>query len=439
MQTTVNKVTDVEFELEITATAEDLSPELDRALRTQKGRTTMKGFRPGHVPISLVKKVYGKSLAYEVAENAVQKTYEDQILKANEYDVLGQPTITDLTYEYEGDLRAVVKFGVRPDILLADFSSLTIYKLRHEVTDEDIQKEIDNVCSGWAELVPEDGPATDESVVTVDMQRLDAATQTPVVGKRREGVSVLMNDENVMPQLKEGLLGKLAGDTANVVFPGPEEDPDPRHYHVSVVAVKRRELPDFDDDLVSDVTDERLSTVDEMRAEIRDQLEDGWERRSKDLFESDVISKTVGLHDFSVPRSVVDMYLDAYVDDLKSQGEGELPPHFDEAQFRELREEEATNQASWMFVRDKIIAEQTLEVTDQDRDEYLERTAGEGMDLETIKQYYNAVPNMQEQLDQRLLSDKVFDWIGSQTNLEEKDLESYRELTKEAETETAGN
>jgi len=196
MQTTVNKVTDVEFELEITATAEDLSPELEKAIRAQKGRTTMKGFRPGHVPISLVKKVYGKSLAYGVAESAVQKTYEDKILKAAEYDVLGQPTITDLTYEYEGDLRAVVKFGVRPNISLGDFSSLTIYKLNHEVTDEEIQKEIDNLRSGQAELVPEDGPATDESVVIVDMQRLDVATQTPVVGERQEGVSVLLSDEN---------------------------------------------------------------------------------------------------------------------------------------------------------------------------------------------------------------------------------------------------
>ena len=93
------------------------------------------------------------------------------------------------------------------------------------------------------------------------------------------------------------------------------------------------------------------------------------------------------------------------------------------------------NQASWMFVRDKIIEEQTFEITDQDRDEYLERTASEDMDLDTIKQYYKAVPNMQEQLDQRLLSNKVFDWIGSQAIIEEKDLESYRGLTEKAETE----
>ena len=115
----------VEFELEITATAEDLSPELDKALRVQKGRTTMKGFRPGNVPISLVKKVYGKSLAYGVAENAVQKTFEEKVLQDDEYDVLGQPTITDLTYEYEGDLRAVVKFGVRPDVEVKDFGGAT--------------------------------------------------------------------------------------------------------------------------------------------------------------------------------------------------------------------------------------------------------------------------------------------------------------------------
>jgi len=114
MQTTVNKISDVEYELEIKATAEDLSADLDKAIRSQRGSTTMKGFRPGHVPLSLVKRVHGKALAYGVAENAVQKTYETKVLKAEEYEVLGQPTITDLDYEYEGDLRAVVRFGVRP-------------------------------------------------------------------------------------------------------------------------------------------------------------------------------------------------------------------------------------------------------------------------------------------------------------------------------------
>lgn len=434
MQTTVHKVNDVEYELEIKATAEDLSADLDKAIRAQRGRTTMKGFRPGHVPLSLVKKVHGKSLAYGVAEDAVQKTYETNVLKADEYEVLGQPTITDLEYEYEGDLRAVVRFGVRPDFEVKDLSSETIFRLQNEVTDEDIDKEIETMRAGRAELVPQDGPATEESVVSVDMQKLDASTHTPIVGERQEGLSIFLSDENVMPQLKDGLLGKMAGDEFTAAFPGPENDPEVRSYQVSVVTVNRRELPELDDELVSEITGGQLTSVDAFREQIQKQLTDGWERRSKEMFESDVIAKTVELHDFQIPDSVIDMYLDAYVSELRQKGESDLPPHFDEKQYREMRRDEARNQAKWMFVRDKIVADQDLAVSENDRDAHLAKTAGEDMELDTIKEYYKAVPNMLEQLNQRLLSDKVFAWIGDQMTIEEKDLESYRELTEKKES-----
>jgi len=129
------------------------------------------------------------------------------------------------------------------------------------------------------------------------------------------------------------------------------------------------------------------------------------------------------------------MYLDAYVNEVKQQGNGELPPQFDETQYRLMRRDEASHQAKWMFVRDKIIADQNLAVSEDDRNAYLEKTAGDDMNLDTIKEYYKAGPNMIEQLDQRLLSDKVFAWIGDQMTIEDKDLESYRELSEKKESE----
>jgi len=318
---------------------------------------------------------------------------------------------------------------------MKDLSSETIFRLRNEVTEEDIDKEIDTMRAGRAELVAADGPATEESVVTVDMQKLDAVTQTPIVGDKQEGLSIFLSDENVMPQLKDGLLGKKEGDTITASFPGPEQDPEPRSYQVSVIAVNRRELPELDDELVSEITGEQLTSVDAFRDGLQKQLADGWERRSKEMFESDVIARTVELHDFQIPDSVVDMYLDAYVNEVKQQGNGELPPQFDETQYRLMRRDEASHQAKWMFVRDKIIADQNLAVSEDDRNAYLEKTAGDDMNLDTIKEYYKAVPNMIEQLDQRLLSDKVFAWIGDQMTIEDKDLESYRELSEKKESE----
>jgi len=187
MQTTIQKVNDVEFDLEIKATAEDLSGDLSKAIQQQRGRTTMKGFRPGRVPLSLVKKMYGKALAYGVAEDVVQKTYESTVMKAEDYDVLGQPTITDLEYEFEGDLRAVVRFGVRPEIKLKKLGRQKLLRLAHEVSDADVQSEIDNMLSSHAEFIPEDTPASAESFVIVDMQRLDLQVRGARRGRETDG------------------------------------------------------------------------------------------------------------------------------------------------------------------------------------------------------------------------------------------------------------
>ena len=127
MRTSIQKISDVEYDLEIKATAEDLAGDLTKAIRQQRGQTTLKGFRPGHVPLSVVKRIYGKSLAYGIAEQHVQNAYEVEIMGDDTYKVLGQPTITDLTYEYDGDLRTVVRFGVRPEFELAVLSKATVY------------------------------------------------------------------------------------------------------------------------------------------------------------------------------------------------------------------------------------------------------------------------------------------------------------------------
>jgi len=430
MQTNINRISDVEFDLEITATAEDLSEDLDKAIRTQRGRTTMKGFRPGHVPLSLVKKVYGKSLAYGVAESTVQKTYESKVFETDEFDVLGQPTITDLKYEYGGDLRAVVRFGVRPHFELQDFSQTKIFRLKHEVKDEEIEKEIDSMRVRHADLIPDEGSVTGESFIVVDMQRLDAENGAPLVGEKQEDVEILLSDENVLPQLREAVVGKTAGETAFVSFPPPEGEEHDRAYEIELKEVKRRELPDLDEDLIKLISNDKFSDIEAFREEVGQQLEEGWKRRSKELFEADAISAAVDLHGLQIPESVVEMYLDAYLRDAKSQSGGELPEYFDEKRFREVRRDEAARQANWMFIRDKIIEAGSLAVTDEDRNAFFEGTADDSLPVETMKQYYQAVPNMMDQLDQRLLSEKVFAWFEEQTEIEEKDLEAYQAAVK---------
>lgn len=448
MDTKITQLNPVEYELEITAPAEDLAPEFNKALKEQQSRTTMKGFRPGKVPLGLVKKMYGKAIAYTLADQRVQEAYTSAVLEAGEHDVLGQPIITALDYEPDGDLRAVIKFGVRPDVELQDLSGESISRLVHEVTDEEIDKEIDQLRRDRADLMPiEEEPAAENDLVVFDLQEIDPATQTPIIGKRDENQSLFLDDERIeenalLKALREALVGKRVGETVRFQFEHDKEHAGhagahAHHFMADIKEVKRRDLPDLDDEFVEEVTNGDFDTVDAFRGEIRRQLEGMWTRRSRELLEGRIVERMLALHDVQVPESVVNVYLDSFIEDVKQRNEGEWPDSISEADFRASNREEAERQARWMLLRDRIIEEESLEVADADYDAFFEEEAGTDgrITAAQMKGFYRQMPRLMNQLEQRLLSRKVYDVLIDRFDVVDKDMDA---MEKEMEGEKAG-
>ncbi len=446
MQTTIKQVTPVEYDLEIRATADDLAPDLNRVLRQQRTRTNLKGFRKGHVPLSVVKKLYGKALAYGVAEKSIQETYESSVLETEEHEVLGRPKITTLDYELDGDLFAVIRFGVRPDFELADTTGQTISRLAHEVTDEDVAEELDRLREGKATTPVKEGPVEAEDVVVVDLQLLDESG-LPVVGSREEEITYHLADERVKEPFRAALLGRSAEDEVVVSMPadaasessdGGGED---SRYQVTIREVRAHVLPEVDDDFVKELSDGRIETVDAFRDEVQKQLEDAWSTRSRELFESTIVERMLEINPVDVPETVVDLYLDSFLEDFRRQtkertGE-DLPDEFDDEDFRGRYRDEAERQGRWMLIRDHVLKQNEIEVTDEDREAFFAKTAGDGnVDASFLKQYYDSVPGLADRLQQRLTSEKVFAFLGDQFEVVDKDrdaLEAERKEKVEAE------
>lgn len=458
MEKTINQVSPAEYELDIRATAEEMNPEIDKALRAQRGRTQLKGFRPGMVPLQMVRKMFGKAIALGVVEQKVQSAYEEYVDEAG-YEILGRAELTTLDYDLDKDLHAVIRFGVRPDFELKDLSGEKITRLVHQVTDEEIDEEIERHRRREADLVPTDEAIGPNDYVSVDIQRLDEATGTPVIGEREEGVSFFMDDTNLKDELRDALLkNHREGDAVHVdighegehhhddephseilEIPGHEHEHG-RHTHpflVTVNEVKRRELPDLDEDFIVRITDDRASDEAGLREDVRTQLERSWEQYEKDFVNENVVERMLELHPIPVPQSVVDVYLESFVEDVKRRNKGKLPPGFDEEAFRQANHEEAEKQARWMLIRDKVIAGDDLEVTDEDVSNYFKKTSekeGESIEPDVLKQLYSSMPGLIEQIKQRLLSDKVFAALQNRFELVDKDRE---EIEREIEERNA--
>jgi trigger factor len=425
METTVNSSNSVEHELVIKGSADELSESIEKGLRTQRTRTTAKGFRPGKVPLSLVKRLYGKAIAYAVAEEKVQEVYKSEVLENDAYDVVGQPVLTELEVDVDSDLNAVIRFGTRPAVTLAETSDVVVPRLRIDIDDSAVDEQVESFRKEHAELTPTDEPAGEKDQVIIDVQEIDADGE-PVEGKGHQDQALFLDE--VTDSWRDGLLGKKAGDEARVEV--AHGDDHAHVYKATVKEVKRRELPELDDALVGELTEDRFSSVDELRDAIRSEIRSQSENQGRELFEGALVTVMLERHPVEVPFSAVDLYLDSFVEDVKRQNKGNLPSDFNEVAFRESNRAEAERQARWMFIRDRYMDEHGIDVSDADMDSYFEEQASsEGFDSSMMRKYYDQL-GVTERVRQQMLSRKVFDRLAEGVTVEEHDRDGYPEAMK---------
>ena len=440
METTLEKTTPVEYELHVHATAEDMEPQLKKALKEQSKNMDVQGFRKGKVPLGLVKKMHGEAIGYKVAEEYVQNVFDEEI-EENDIEPLGRPTLTQLDYEMDGDLQATIRFGIRPEIELKDLSEAQVSMLKHEVTDEDVDEEIERLRTRQADLLPVvDEPAGGEDYVNVDLQRIDPQTDTPIIGDKDEDLTFFLDDERLKEELRDALIGRSAGETFRVRLPqdaapqqGEAGEQEERLYEVTLNEVKRRDLPPFDEDFVRMVTDGEFEDPEAFRDEIHHRLQHAYEDRAREMVQADIVDKVLDMHAVPVPESVVEMNLDQFTQQVKQENDGELPDDFDEEAFRQRNRSDAEQQGRWMLLRDEIIERHNLEATDEDVQAFFaEQAQGDDqISQQQIEQFYRSMPQMMEKVKQQVLSRKVYDALLDQMDVQEKSLDEFEEEMKE--------
>ncbi|HYE96947.1 MAG TPA: trigger factor [Rubricoccaceae bacterium] len=440
MQTSVTPLSDVEYALDVHVSRADLAPRVDAVLKKQRASLNLKGFRPGRVPLSHVRKMVGPQVAYQIAEEVIGEAYRTAVAENEGYDVLGQPRLAHLDYdpEGEGDLHAVVHFGVRPQFELAQLEGVPVTKLVRTFTDEDVAADLRRRLDLAAALedAPEGAALTESDVAIVDIQPVDAEGNP--AGPVQHGAQFLLSDPSLREEIKGALLGAAAGQTVRVDLPHHHADDDPHahdhddhtdRYALTVAAVRHRRLPEMDAAFVREQTGGRTEDLDELKAEVRASLERSWERRAREAMEAKMVEQFVEAHTFPIPETLVDTTLDAMLDEVRERNEGHLPPGFDVQGWRDARRDAAAAQVRWLLVKDKLIHEEGLEVTNEDFEAEFEKLAGENVPAEAVRHYFAQQPRLLEQLGDQLLNRRVFASLEKRFEVVEKTRE---DLEREA-------
>jgi trigger factor len=419
---TVEQITSVDKDIILTATREDLNPRFDKALKNIRKKATIPGFRVGQAPMQLIRKRFGKDVEAEEINDFVQETFRDTIY--TEHKPVGEPKITEL--KWENDILEVrFRIGVKPEIELVDLSTITVDKLLHDVTDEDVDKEIEHALSRNGVYDDSEEPIEENSKITADVEPLDDHGHGTGIETDQE---IDLNEPS-NEDIRKAVAGKNIGDTVEVEVGHGDHT---HKYKLTIKSHQKLTKADLNEDFIVKQSRDNAKTEDEYRSYLKSQVQDYFDKTSNDLYREAIAEKLVESHDFEVPESIIDYMINSYFEDYKKRVKDKLPAHFDMEEFRSVSMERARNESKWMFIQETLMEKYPdVEITPEDVDVFINAEAIKyGLAPEMIKQYYASSGEMMESLRTNLRSQKLFDKLTAEVVANPMDKNAFENRNK---------
>ncbi len=371
-------------ELLIEIPVEAVREESDRVAAKYARLVRVPGFRPGHAPANVVRRRYREEIRNEVMQALLPKFFTNAA-KDHQYSVVGQPEFEDLKFEDDQPLTCRATFEVLPQFELSDYKDLVVEEEPVTVAEAAVDGALEELREGAAtyELVS-DRPAEDGDDVTVSYQGRDLGDPKGEAIEARE-VIFHLGAADMTRAFGEHLHGTRPGDRREFELNYPQDSPSKElhgktiSYRVEVHSIKRKVLPPVDDELAKTVSD--LSTLVELRAKIREDIEKLQQRKALNAVRQKLIEELLKRHEFPVPAFLVEEQLDQKLENtlrqLVAQGVDLRSTQTDWRQVRERMRPEAEKKVRATIILAKIAEVEKIEVSEEELDQAIREIAAE--------------------------------------------------------------
>jgi trigger factor len=367
-------------ELEISVPVDEVESETSRAAMDVQKRARLPGFRPGKAPQSLIRKQFASDIRKKVLESLIPRYLHKQF-EADNLKVVGTPDITDVHFHEGEPLRFKAEFEVVPQIELGEYRDIEVPYHDPEVTDEDISQRIEEIREQKAQYVNIDPrPLENGDYAVVALESRSELEGGPV--KSEEMVLEIGGAETVAA-FSENLYGMAPGDEKEFEVAYPEDYGTPRmagktvRFHATVKGVRRKELPELNDDFAQDLGDYR--TLDELRDAVRKAILAQRQREAQDAARNGIVDKLVDAHDFPVPEVFVDRQIRNRVEQMLttmvSQGMDPRKAKLDWERLKETQREKAMREVKASMLLTRIAEREAIGATRDEVNREVERIA----------------------------------------------------------------
>lgn len=372
---------------------------LDTAFNKVKKSLNVPGFRKGKVPRQIFNKMYGEEALYQDALNALlPSAYADAIAEAKIKPV-DQPEINVESMEKGSAWVLSAKVTVEPEVELGEYKGLEVTKHLTDVTDKEVEDELERRRQQEAELVlKEDKPAEKGDTVVIDFEgKVDGKSFD---GGKSENYSLELGSNTFIPGFEDQLIGHKAGDDVEVkvTFPDDYQAEDLQGkdavFDVKIHEVKEKELPELDDEFAKDIDDD-VDTLTELKAKIKDQIKEQKEAAAKSAVQEEAISKavenaTIGDIPEAMIEDDVQRQMDQYFAGMQQQG---IDPNMyfkltgtSEEDLRKQFREGSEERVKTNLVLEAIVEKENLEISEDEINEEIKDLASQyGMDEKAVR------------------------------------------------------
>lgn len=426
MSVKLENLEDNVVQLEIEVSPQDFEEGMQKSYIKNVKSINIPGFRAGKTPRKIIEQYYGKEIFYEDAINFIVPGAYDKAVKETSIQPVDKPDISVTQLEDDKNFIFTAKVYVKPTFELSNYKGIEIEKKVHNVTDAEIDEEISKLLDRNARLLTlEEG--TIENGDTAVIYFCGYVDGEPFDGGEADNYELVIGSGSFIDGFEEQLIGKNSGSNVkvNVRFPddyhSEELEGREAEFDVVIKEIKRKEFPVLDDEFAKDVSE--FDTLDELKADLRKNLEEVANTKSKSELENGIVQKVIDSTEISIPQCMIDSKIDEFVEDyersLSSRGIS-LDSYYaytesSEDDLRMSLKDRAVYEIKAELILEKVAEIENLSVSSEEIENELVRISEyTGTDLKTVKKLISI-----ETVELDLLRQRAFSYLIDNANIKE--------------------
>ena len=284
---------------------------VNKAYMKARKNIMIPGFRKGKAPRKMVEAMYGAHVFYEDGLEEIFPQIYDFAIASQEFKAIGRPNLTDMDINEENIVTLTLATDVYPEVTLGDYKGLEVEKAEAEVTDAQVQAELDRMAQNVASTEAVERAAEMGDTANINFEGFDNGV--PFDGGKGENFDLKLGSGSFVPGFEEQVVGMAAGDEKDIDITFPEDyhaelAGKPVVFHVKVNSVSVTNVPAQDDEFAKDVSE--FDTLDELKADIRAKELEKIQKQLDSAFEQACVEKAAENTTVDMPNALIESELD---------------------------------------------------------------------------------------------------------------------------------